>query len=66
MLKNVNTFPANASQITPRPRPPPPWGASPPCPLPPKITIFRSLGFNGWLNFVKLFPSFSETSETEC
>lgn len=61
MLKNVNTFPANAYQIAPRPprantwggriivpprpRPPPPWGASPPCPLPPKITIFRSLGF---------------------
>lgn len=35
MLKNVNTFPAGAYQIAPRPRPPPPWGASPPCPLPP-------------------------------
>ena len=62
MLKNVNTFPAGASQIAPRPpranasggriivpprpRPPPPWGASPPYPLPPKITIFRPLWFN--------------------
>lgn len=61
MLKKVNTFYAGASQIAPRPpranasggriivpprpRPPPPWGASPPCPLPPKITIFRQLGF---------------------
>lgn len=62
MLKNVNTYPVAASQIAPRPpfayasggrvsvpprpRPPPPWGASPPCPLPQKVTLFSPLGFN--------------------
>ena len=61
MLKKVNTFYAGASQIAPRPpranasggriivpprpRPPPPWGASPPVPSPRKLPFFANLGF---------------------